>query len=286
MAIGDIRDEALIDNAFIVNTNTSDEFAYLVWKDSQEEVVLQVEGILAEAHHPPVIGNEMEYSGKLNDLMQSVVIVSSSQDDTFSRAIQGIEAINAFMARFNVKVNMMNNFVLGNLKAIRGQTRLLMPVGKARMSTVDISSIDYGNVLKNMMTQGSHQYTEDNVVSYLKWGPTTGGEIHILSTLQFRVGHESSSAETWAHRGSGLIIQIDKNAASSTISSMTRLLYGHRMGRHQDSKNNFKDANKRRWPSTRTSQETFAVSKGCSMKMGVVDTKMDGISNMMVHMKT
>ncbi|KAK0436849.1 uncharacterized protein EV420DRAFT_1652389 [Desarmillaria tabescens] len=184
-------DEALIDNAFIVNTNTSDEFAYLVWKDSQEEVVLQVEGILAEAHHPPVIGNEMEYSGKLNDLMQSVVIVSSSQDDTFSRAIQGIEAINAFMARFNVKVNMMNNFVLGNLKAIRGQTRLLMPVGKARMSTVDISSIDYGNVLKNMMTQGSHQYTEDNVVSYLKWGPTTGGEIFVsdMNPALLKPGH-------------------------------------------------------------------------------------------------
>lgn len=55
-------DEALIDNAFSVNTTMSDEFVYLVWKDSQEEVILQVDGILVEAHHPPVISNGTEYS--------------------------------------------------------------------------------------------------------------------------------------------------------------------------------------------------------------------------------
>lgn len=40
----------------------SEEFAYLVWKYSQEEVIPQVEGVLAEAHHPPVINKGMDYS--------------------------------------------------------------------------------------------------------------------------------------------------------------------------------------------------------------------------------
>ncbi|PBK92425.1 hypothetical protein ARMGADRAFT_1080510 [Armillaria gallica] len=154
----------------------SDEFVYLVWKDSQEEVVLQVDGILAEAHHPPVISNGTEYSGKLNDLIQSVVIVANSEDDTFNKAIQGFEAISAFMARFDRNVNANNNFALGDLKAIRGQTRLLTPSGKVRMAVVDIGPIDSGNILKNMLERRLHQYTEDNVVSYLKWERTSAGD--------------------------------------------------------------------------------------------------------------
>lgn len=112
----------------------------------------------------------------MNDLVQSVVVVSGLKDTAFSRAIQGIEAIYSFMARFNVKVNTISNFKVRDLNAIRGETRLLMPVGKVRTPIVGIESIDSGNVLKNMLTRGSHQYTEDNVVSYLKWEHAVDGK--------------------------------------------------------------------------------------------------------------
>ncbi|KAK0186276.1 hypothetical protein F5146DRAFT_1142597 [Armillaria mellea] len=184
-------DETLIDNTFSINTTNSEEFVYLIWKDTQEEVVLQTEGILAEAHHPPVISMGMEYAGKMNDLIQSIVIVSSLTDSLFSRAIQGIEAIYSFMARFNIKVNTIGNFKVGDLNAIHGETQLLMPVGKVRMPIVGIKSIDSGNALKNMLSRGSHQYTEDNVISYLKWEHAVDGKTVIsdMNPALLKPGH-------------------------------------------------------------------------------------------------
>ncbi len=74
---------------------------------------------------------------------------------------------------------MIDNFTLGDLKAIRGQTCVLTPVSKVQTPVVDIAFIDSGNVLRNMMAQGSHQYTEDNVILYLKWASMKEGKVCI-----------------------------------------------------------------------------------------------------------
>ncbi|KAK0184657.1 hypothetical protein F5146DRAFT_1006385 [Armillaria mellea] len=267
--------EALIDNDFSVNTTMSEEFVYLVWKESQEEVVLQVEGILVEAHHPPVVSNGTEYSfvfyiGKLNDLIQSIVIVANNKDNKFKKAVQGLEAITAFMAWFNRNVHTGNNFTLGDLKAIHGQTCLLTPSGKVHMATVDIAPINSGNALKNMLAWGSHQYTEDNVVSYLKWehksdrdtlvtdmNPALLKPGHIVDLgLSFHLisfNHDSIHARLW----NGEILK----AITQSPVKEDGCVQG-------------------------PPKKHCSVSKGNSMRGGTIDTAVDGILDMMAQTST
>ncbi|KAK0474423.1 hypothetical protein IW261DRAFT_1423003 [Armillaria novae-zelandiae] len=51
------KDEGAIDGYFQVDTTQSDEYNYLLWSNSDKEVVLQVQGVLLEGHVPPVVGS-------------------------------------------------------------------------------------------------------------------------------------------------------------------------------------------------------------------------------------
>ncbi|KAK0472946.1 hypothetical protein IW261DRAFT_1423926 [Armillaria novae-zelandiae] len=141
------KDKGAIDGYFQVDTTRSDEYNYLLWSDSDEEVVLQVQGVLLEGHVPPVVG-----SGT-------------------------IEAIHYFMSRFDKKPSTYYPMWIDNMDAICAATHLLTPTQHAKSDVVDHGAVDDNDVLRNVFHHGSHCYTEDNVVAFLKWDKKVDGSM-------------------------------------------------------------------------------------------------------------
>ncbi|KAK0462770.1 hypothetical protein IW261DRAFT_1576180 [Armillaria novae-zelandiae] len=167
------KDEGAIDGCFQVDTTRSDEYNYLLWSDSDEEVVLQVQGVLLEGHVPPVVGSGSENSLRLNDLVQSVLI-GSHDDDNSTKShrhtiLRGLITWMLFSAA----------------------TRLLTPTQRAKSDVVDHGAVDDNDVLRNVFRHGSHCYTEDNVVAFLKWDKKVDGSMLVtdMKPTMLHAGH-------------------------------------------------------------------------------------------------
>ncbi|KAK0472265.1 hypothetical protein IW261DRAFT_1571085 [Armillaria novae-zelandiae] len=171
------KDEGAIDGCFQVDTTRSDEYNYLLWSDSDEEVVLQVQGVLLEGHVPPMVGSGSENSLRLNDLVQSVLIGSHDDDRQFNDTVKAIEAIHYFMSRFNKKPSTYYPMRIDNMDAIHATRRLLTPTQCAKSDVVDHGAVDDNDVLRNVFHHGSHCYTEDNIIAFLKWDKKVDGSM-------------------------------------------------------------------------------------------------------------
>ncbi|KAK0474360.1 hypothetical protein IW261DRAFT_1568698 [Armillaria novae-zelandiae] len=171
------KDEGAIDGCFQVDTTRSDEYNYLLWSNSDEEVVLQVQGVLLEGHVPPVVGSGSENSLRLNDLVQSVLIGSHDDDSQFNNTVKAIEAIHYFMSRFDKKPLTYYPTWIDNMDAICVAMHLLTPTQRAKSDVVDHGAVDDNDVLQNVFCHGSHCYTEDNIVAFLKWDKKVDGSM-------------------------------------------------------------------------------------------------------------
>ncbi|KAK0460493.1 uncharacterized protein EV420DRAFT_1478271 [Desarmillaria tabescens] len=174
------KNESTIDGNFTVDTKRSSKYNYLIWADSGEEVVLQVEGVLLEGYVPPVLNCRSDYLNRLNDLVQSMLISGDKEDKAFSDAVSAIEAIHYFMSRFDSKPSMFYPSRVDTMVAICAETRLLMPMARVKTNIVDPQCIDSGNILKTILEKGSHQYMEDNVVDFMKWGTEHDGTLFMV----------------------------------------------------------------------------------------------------------
>ncbi|KAK0435004.1 uncharacterized protein EV420DRAFT_1488282 [Desarmillaria tabescens] len=90
---------------------------FLVWKGSQEEAVLNVQGVVVEAYLPPVIHskklvqvsstvqNLTIFSSKCERTFQMVKVAAPAMDKQFSQAYQAISHIYNYMSRHDEHVS-------------------------------------------------------------------------------------------------------------------------------------------------------------------------------------
>ncbi|KAK0468644.1 hypothetical protein IW261DRAFT_1426240 [Armillaria novae-zelandiae] len=112
---------------------------------------------------------------RLNDLVQSVLIGSHDNDSQFNDAVKAIEATHYFMSRFDKKPLTYYPTWIDNMDAIHVATCLLTPTQRAKSDVVDHGAVDDNDVLRNVFCRGSHCYTEDNIVAFLKWDKKVDG---------------------------------------------------------------------------------------------------------------
>ncbi|KAK0229814.1 hypothetical protein EDD85DRAFT_956907 [Armillaria nabsnona] len=185
------KDESAIDGCFRVDTKRSDEYNYLMWSDTDKEVILQVEGVLLEGCVPPVVRSGSENSPRLNDLVQSILIGGRADDCEFNDAVAAIEAIHYFMSRFDQKPSTYYHTRIDDMDAIHVETRLFTPTQWARSGILDHHVVDQNDVLRDVLRRGTHHYTEDNTVAFLKWDKGTDGSISVsdMNPTMLRPGH-------------------------------------------------------------------------------------------------
>ncbi|KAK0229873.1 hypothetical protein EDD85DRAFT_956986 [Armillaria nabsnona] len=163
--------------------------------DTDEEVVLQVEGVLLEGCVPPVVGSGSENSWvlgpRLNDLIQSILIGGRADDCEFNDTVAAIEAIHYFMSRFDQKPSTYYHTRIDDMDAIHAETRLFTPTQWARSGILDHHVVDQNDVLRDVLRRGTHHYTEDNAVAFLKWDKGTDGSISVsdMNPTMLHPGH-------------------------------------------------------------------------------------------------
>ncbi|PBK83769.1 hypothetical protein ARMGADRAFT_1037604 [Armillaria gallica] len=147
-------DFAVLGNGLVVDSLGSEHTHYLLWADGEEEVVLNIQGILAEVYIQPIASSKVQ---PLSKAYQSMKIVSLDNDKQFTGALQAIDNIRVFMSRhFTPMDKAIHSNTVGDMQAICAENRL---------------------------SQGDHIYMEDNMVIFHEW---TKDEADNMSGSLFR----------------------------------------------------------------------------------------------------
>ncbi|KAK0452792.1 uncharacterized protein EV420DRAFT_1482091 [Desarmillaria tabescens] len=162
-------------NSLTVDSLSSTHTHYLLWANSQEEAVLNIQGVLAEVYIPPITTAEMK---SLTKAYQSMKIVALEDDKQFASALHAIDNIENFMMRHSSPMDhpMAPTFI-GDLSAIHAENRLLVPRHFCSDAAIDPSQeVDANGVLRATIRKGMHMYMDDNVVLFQEWTKDNGNK--------------------------------------------------------------------------------------------------------------
>ncbi|SJL16815.1 uncharacterized protein ARMOST_20344 [Armillaria ostoyae] len=203
---------AVLGNGLVVDSLGSENMHYLLWADREEEPVLNVQGILAEAYIPPIASSKVK---PLSKAYQSMKIISLDDDKQFTGMLRAIDNIRVFMSRhFTPMDKAVYSNTVGDMPAIHAENQLLSLAFFCLDHHLEPSKeMDAGGVLKAIIQEGNHILTEDNVVIFNKW--TKDEADNIVSTgmhpgtlraedlinmgISFRIVHYSSKGHIQAN---------------------------------------------------------------------------------------
>lgn len=102
---------------------------------------------------------------------QFVKIIGNATDKQFPRAVQAIRNIHAFMARYSTDAQPEYELhVIGETEVIRAENKLLSGCFMNKDDKViPTDVINPEGVLRSVIEQGGHAYTEDSVVQFEEW---------------------------------------------------------------------------------------------------------------------
>ncbi|PBK96251.1 hypothetical protein ARMGADRAFT_1028428 [Armillaria gallica] len=135
-----------IETDLITSSPGHDKQCFVPWKNTKEEAVLNIQGILVEAAILPIIGG---HQNKCDRIFQWIKIIAPANNKQFIKAVQAIQNICDFMARGGIcaENKLMNHAMFNNDETI-----------------IPDQIIDGEGLLKECIEHGAHVYTEDNVV--------------------------------------------------------------------------------------------------------------------------
>ncbi|KAK0242407.1 hypothetical protein EDD85DRAFT_785530 [Armillaria nabsnona] len=118
------HDAATIGAKFTVDSFGLDQQHYLIWTKTQEEAILNVQGIIAEAYIPPITNTNMK---SLSKAYQSIKIISSEDDTQFTNALHAIDRLENFMScHYSPMKKKASPDMVGTIPAIRAENWLLV----------------------------------------------------------------------------------------------------------------------------------------------------------------
>ncbi|SJL13927.1 uncharacterized protein ARMOST_17378 [Armillaria ostoyae] len=140
---------------------------FLVWKGSQEEVVLNVQGVVVEAYLPPLLHSK---NPKCEKTFQMVKISAPTTDKQFSQAYQAISNIYGYMSRHEEHITTLERSVTCNMPAIHADCKLMNAWSHNCDEILESPSIvDPDGLMKDTIDRGDFVYTEDNAIQFYEW---------------------------------------------------------------------------------------------------------------------
>ncbi|PBK84552.1 hypothetical protein ARMGADRAFT_1088324 [Armillaria gallica] len=156
-----------IETDLITSSPGHDKQCFVLWKNTKEEAVLNVQGILVEAAIPPIIGG---HQNKCDRIFQWIKIIAPANDKQFIKAVQAIQNIYDFMAQYTDNVQPLSPSTLTSSGGIRAKNKLMNHAMFNNDETIIPDQIiDGEGLLKECIEHGAHIYTEDNVVQFFEW---------------------------------------------------------------------------------------------------------------------
>ncbi|KAK0431159.1 hypothetical protein EV421DRAFT_1743366 [Armillaria borealis] len=210
--------ESILDT-FIVDTMSSDDFVFLANESSGEEEVFQVRGIVSEVKLPPVLKAQRV---SINELTQTVKIISIDDDEWFRKASSAASHIMKFMEQ-HVQETVWIPYTVqhGAIREFQFVNRLLTPAH--RTAAEDIITLppayDPSHTLQAVINEGKFVYTKDNKPAFEKFSLNEDGQyiLHLLSkyhidtfdTMMFVTHLDSVALLSW-----GVMKNLDDNQAT------------------------------------------------------------------------
>lgn len=194
------NDDIKIQNAFKVKKGP-ENYSFLVWRESEEEVVLDIQGLIAACTLPPITKRTKYVTSisyhlyiacnsyparfspqKAHLLKQSVTLVGHDSAH-FRASISALKKLYQYIEQ-NFAVGLVRPLQVTNpvpdmeSEAIQAATRIMTPF-ESKVWPLALASltptIDPDGILREVVNSGKHQFTEDNVVIYSEMVSTDDG---------------------------------------------------------------------------------------------------------------
>ncbi|KIM83356.1 hypothetical protein PILCRDRAFT_7287 [Piloderma croceum F 1598] len=164
-----------------------ENYTFLVWRDTGEEVVLQVQGLLVACSLPP-LSSRSKPPIKCAHIMKQSVMICGDDCKSFHTVLSALRRIQYVDENFSIGV--VHGFEISNsagFNTIMASTHLLTPVESKMWSSIQEGPsmvIDPKHVLRDLVKTGRYQFTEDNIVGYWEMLPDiVEGNLGLCSTL-------------------------------------------------------------------------------------------------------
>ncbi|KAJ8580980.1 hypothetical protein M405DRAFT_833284 [Rhizopogon salebrosus TDB-379] len=164
-------DDALINRTFTPWRSPDSKYTILVWQDTGQEVVFNVQGILTQCMLPP-LSDRFAARQRPLQLRQSVSIVGATEG--FFAASSALRRLYSFLElRFGERqMRPWNLSNVGSRQAIMAQSRYVSPRselflwGDALPQLRENPKYDPYGVIAKWVNEGEFAFTEDNLVRY------------------------------------------------------------------------------------------------------------------------
>ncbi|SJL14192.1 uncharacterized protein ARMOST_17647 [Armillaria ostoyae] len=182
--------ESILDT-FVVDSVLSDDFVFLENESSGEEEVFQVQGVVSEVKLPPVLKAQRV---SINELTQTVKIISIDDDEWFRKASSATSHIVEFMEQ-HVQETVWIPYAVrhGAIREFQFVNRLLMPAHRTTVEDVIVlpPAYDPSHTLQAVINEGKFVYTKDNKPAFKKFSLNEDGQytrVHGVKPGTYRPG--------------------------------------------------------------------------------------------------
>ncbi|KAK0435099.1 uncharacterized protein EV420DRAFT_1488243 [Desarmillaria tabescens] len=161
-----------IEKLFSVDSTSSNDRKYLVWKNTGEEAVLHFQGIASQICVTPFRPDSPGRIARPGVLRQFIQVVSDPDDSIFQEARAAEKAIQKFMWQYgrNPDHLVLHDSTFGGIPALYADSKLLTAPSQPVGTTIPIhADMEEKNALTRLCQDTRHRYTDDNAVSYFEW---------------------------------------------------------------------------------------------------------------------
>ncbi|KAK0440296.1 hypothetical protein EV421DRAFT_1905442 [Armillaria borealis] len=158
-----------IETSFEVDSVSSNNRKYLVWKNTGEEVVLHFQGIISQLCVTP--------------FLPDTPVVSTPDDAVFQDARAAEKAIQKFMWQYggNPDRLILHDSTFGGIPALYADSKLLTAPSQLVGTTIPIpADMEEKSALTRICQDTKHRYTDDNAVNYFEWYCLSENTISLL----------------------------------------------------------------------------------------------------------
>jgi hypothetical protein len=159
--------------------------SFLLWREMNEEVVLQLQGLLLSCALPPITNRTVGHTVIIvscyllvsrfpihrAQTLKQMVTLCGPNSEHFKASFSALKQIHGYIDK-NFAVGEVHPFEAtstADIKTIVAGTQLLTPSENNPWATRYLMpAIDPDNVLRGLVHGGKYKFTEDNVVTYLE----------------------------------------------------------------------------------------------------------------------
>ncbi len=209
-------DTGAVGSNFKVNSLGSKHRHYLLWSKTQDEAVLNMQGVIAEAYIPPITNTNMwelscfhycqHWSPPENWFLKHISRSRSCQPQmTFNSQTLYTPSVDSRIFMVCHYSPMEGNGItamVGDIPAIRVENRLLVPRNSCQDGAMEpTQDVDPEGLLRATIRQGAHMYMENNMIIFREWTQDAKGKLWALTTSNTYLTEPNTRLSKATHPG-------------------------------------------------------------------------------------